>query len=368
MIGHLLLDAEAGLGTVEDEACLGKSLIAFRVDSDAIETVAFVETVGGVEIHLAAQTVLLQGLHAELAAKMARVGMVVAQEDTVLAGNRIIEEAIPVAIHLHGVEAHMAQQQEAIAFPDVETGVEVQLRHRHGVDEPVDEHLFGMVFLRFLEVDIDLAADGLVAVAHRRGTLGDRDAAHPGAGHIPQPKGRGQPPEVGHVFGHHLGIEPTQTEQLDLLGARDRIGVGHIDRGIRLEALGEAAASAATQGLAGDMLHMMGFQRGDELRLLTGGHLHLAQRKGRGHDMVVVLGRRHVVHGVVLIAHKTEHQAFVSGMNLDAIMAVLIGDRAHVGDLPIDIGPLKRLFFAVHFFVNGAFDDVLGKTLRHERQ
>ena len=75
--------------------------------------------------------------------------------------------------------------------------------------------------------------------------------------------------------------------------------------------------------------------------------------------MVVMLWFRHVMNGVVFISHKAEHQAFVSGMNLYAVMSVFVSDRADVGDLPLDVGSGKRLFFAVHLFVNGTLDDVL---------
>ncbi len=84
--------------------------------------------------------------------------------------------------------------------------------------------------------------------------------------------------------------------------------------------------------------------------------------------MVVMLGLGHVVNGVVLITHKAEHQTFVSWVEFDAIVTVLIGDGSHVGDFPVDVDAGEGLFFAVDFFVDGAFDDVLGKGGEREGQ
>ena len=75
--------------------------------------------------------------------------------------------------------------------------------------------------------------------------------------------------------------------------------------------------------------------------------------------MVVMLWLRHVMDGVVFITHKAEHKAFVGGMDLQTVMPVFVGDRADVGDLPIDIGARKGLFLAVHLFVNGSLNDIL---------
>ena len=66
--------------------------------------------------------------------------------------------------------------------------------------------------------------------------------------------------------------------------------------------------------------------------------------------------------------YKAEHQAFVGGVNLNAVMAVLIGDGADVCDLPIDVDTRKRLFFPVNLFVNGSFDNVLGHCGEGEGQ
>ena len=109
VVGQLLLDAEAGLGTVEDEARFGEGLITLRVDADAIQSITFFKPALGVEVHLAAEAFLFQRLHAELAAEMTGIGMVITQESAVLLGDRIVEEAVAVAIHLHGIEAYMTQ-------------------------------------------------------------------------------------------------------------------------------------------------------------------------------------------------------------------------------------------------------------------
>ena len=82
--------------------------------------------------------------------------------------------------------------------------------------------------------------------------------------------------------------------------------------------------------------------------------------------MVVMLWLRHVVHGVVQISHKTEHQAFVGGMYLKAIVTLFVGDGAYIGDFPIDVDTGKWLQFSVNLFVNGSFDNVLSKSRGHQ--
>ena len=116
------------------------------------------------------------------------------------------------------------------------------------------------------------------------------------------------------------------------------------------------------------MLHMHRVKGVDILRLLPSCHFHLTQCDRCAHDMVVMLWLCHVMHCVVHIAHKTEHQTFVGWMDFNAIMTMFIGHRADVGDFPIDIGTRKRLLFTVYLFINGTFNDVLGKTKAHERQ
>ena len=78
--------------------------------------------------------------------------------------------------------------------------------------------------------------------------------------------------------------------------------------------------------------------------------------------MVVMLWLSHVVHSVVQISHKTEHQTFVGWMYLKAIMTLLISDGAYIGNFPIDIDTGEGLTFSVNLFVNGSFDDVLSHS------
>ena len=368
MVGHLLLYAEAGLGTVEDKARLGKSLITLRVDANAIHVVTHFPTTFRVEIHLSAETRFLQGLDAQLAAKMARVRMVVAQKGAILRGNRVVEKTIPVAIHFHEVVPHVAQQQQTVAFTDIDPGVEVEFRHGHGIDKAVDEYLLRMIILGFLEIDVDLSTDGLIAVSNGGRAFGDRNAMHPSARHIAQTERRGKTTEVGHVLSHHLGIETTEAEQLDLFGTRDGIGISHIHRSIGLKALCEAATGATTQGLAGDMLNMKRIEGVDVLCLLTGCHLYFVQGDGAAHDMVVMLRFSHVVYRVVLITHEAKHQTFVSRVKLNIVMAMFVGDSADIGDFPINVDSRKGLSFSIYLFVNGAFDDVLGEGVSGESQ
>jgi len=163
---------------------------------------------------------------------------------------------------------------------------------------------------------------------------------HPGAGHVAEAEGRGEAAEVGHVLGHHLGIEAAEAEEFDLFGAGDRVGVGHVDRGVGLEALGEAAASAAAKGLAGDVFDVDRVDGIHILCFLSGGDFHFAQGERGAHHMVIMLWCGHVVDRVVFIAYKAEYQTFIGGMDFDAVMALCIGDGADVANLPIDVDAL----------------------------
>ena len=69
-----------------------------------------------------------------------------------------------------------------------------------------------------------------------------------------------------------------------------------------------------------------------------------------------------MVHSIVQITHKTKHQAFISRMDLQAIMTLLIGDGAYIGDFPIDIDTGEGLTFSVNLFVNGSLDDILSHS------
>ena len=153
-----------------------------------------------------------------------------------------------------------------------------------------------------------------------------------------------------------------------MFGAGDSVGVGHVDRSVGLEALGEAAASAATQGLAGYVLNVDRVDGVHVLRFLSSGDLHFAQGEWGAHHMVVVLRGGHVVNRVVFITYKAEYQTFVGRMNLDAVVALCIGDGADVANFPIDVNAREGLFFTVDLFVDGAFDDVLGETGESEGQ
>ena len=66
VVCDLLLKADAGILTVEVIAAFSESLIAFSVDAYAKEVVAFIETVLRVEVHLSAESVLLQRFDAQL--------------------------------------------------------------------------------------------------------------------------------------------------------------------------------------------------------------------------------------------------------------------------------------------------------------
>ena len=242
MVGQLLLDAKAGFWTVENETGFGESLVAFCVDANAIEIVTCIETLFGVEVHLTAKTVFFQSLDTEFASEMTSVGMVVSQEHAVVFGDGIVHESIVVSVHLHGVEAHVAQQQQSVAFSKLESGVEIKLRHGHRVGKEVEKQFLALIVFRLFVVHVDLPANRLESVTNRGSAFGNGDAVHPCARHITQAESGGQTTEVGHILGHHLGVESTEAEQFDLFGAGDGIGIGYIDRGVGLEALSKAAA------------------------------------------------------------------------------------------------------------------------------
>ena len=100
---------------------------------------------------------------------------------------------------------------------------------------------FGFVF------HIDLPGDGLVTVFDGCAALAHLYALHPRTGHIAQPVRSGHSPKVGNVFRHHLYVSAGQSQQLDLLGARSGIGIGHVHRRVGYEALSEVATSGAGQ-------------------------------------------------------------------------------------------------------------------------
>ena len=228
VVGNLLLQTYTSILAVEVIAAFGKSLVTLGVDADAKEVIAFIETVLRVEVHLTAKAVLLQGFDAQFTTETPGMRMVITQKDIVLCGHRVIHKRIVVAVHLHVVVTHMAEEHDAILFSHFGSNVEVEIRHGHCVAIQVEEHLFALVFQRLLIVHVDLSGDGLVTVSDRRSSFGYLDAVHPIAGHIVQAKSRGQTTEIGDDFGHHLGVDAAQAEQLDLFGTRDGITVIHI--------------------------------------------------------------------------------------------------------------------------------------------
>ena len=78
--------------------------------------------------------------------------------------------------------------------------------------------------------------------------------------------------------------------------------------------------------------------------------------------MVIMLRLGHVVYRVVLVADAAEHEAADGFVKRDLVMTVDIGHHALVDDFPVDIDTGKWGSFAVfRLFVDGAFDEALGK-------
>ena len=131
MVSHLLLQSEAGVFAVEVVAAFGKSLVTLGVDADAVQVVAFIQTMLRVEVHLSAKAGFLQGFYAQLASEMSNMGMVIAQKHIVLCGHRVVQEGVAVIVHLHKIVAHVAEKHNAVVFPHLDATVEVEIRHQH---------------------------------------------------------------------------------------------------------------------------------------------------------------------------------------------------------------------------------------------
>ena len=64
VVSHLMLHSEACVFTVKMVAAFGKGLIALGIDADAIQIVAFVKAMLGIEVHLSAKSGFFQSLDA----------------------------------------------------------------------------------------------------------------------------------------------------------------------------------------------------------------------------------------------------------------------------------------------------------------
>ena len=106
--------------------------------------------------------------------------------------------------------------------------------------------------LRFLELDVDLSCDALIAVLYRRRTLRNLNALHPRSGDVTQRIRCSCPSIVGNVFSHHLYIGTAQSQQLYLLGSRGCVSIVHVYGGVRCKAFSEIAASRPQQIAAAD--------------------------------------------------------------------------------------------------------------------
>ncbi len=231
---------------VEDIGVLGEGLVAFRLDA---HPVAFARRhrggrrsvhVGG----LSALALLFHGLDRSLEDVMvAHPGPTVLQ--VILFHLRHVHESVAVLVVSRRVVLVMGQYSGAEALAQGDVAVDIGLDLKLRIAEKVDVKRGRC--LRFLELDIDLPRDGLVAVLDRRGAFRHLNALHPRAGHITQGKGGGGTAVVRDVFGQHLHIGAREAEELDLLRPRGGIGVAHVDRRVGGEALAQVAAGGAGQ-------------------------------------------------------------------------------------------------------------------------
>ena len=208
-----------------------------------------------------------------------------------------------------------------------------------------------------------MSSDGLVTISDRGSSFGDLNAVHPVSRYIVQAECGGQTTEIGDNFGHHLGINAAQAEQLDLFGARDGIAVVHIHRSVVLKTSCKGATGRALQVLGGDFLNSHRLDRVDIGGFLSRCNLHLVEHVYSIENVIVMRRLHHVVNGVVLVADAAEYEATDALMKWDFIVSVGIGHRAFVDDFPIYIHARKRSTLTVFgLFVNGAFDEALGKS------
>ena len=326
----MLLEAEAGVVAVEDDAGLCKNLVARRPDAELVVR-GFHKRIA---THHASKTSLGQGFGTKNTVEML-ADVVVAQKQGALRHHRVIHEAVAVVVHLHKVLVDVAQNHHAAVFAHFPARVEVEFRHGHRVAVEIEEELFAVFGL--LVVHINLSADALVTVSDRGCSLRHLNAVHPSARHIAEAKRRGQSSEVGHVFCQHLGVKSAEAQQFNLFCARDGIAIADVDRSTVLEALGEAATSCAAQAFRGDGLHRNGVQSRDEGAFLSRLDLHFVEHVGRLENVVVVHRFKHVVNRVVLIADAAEHKAADLSVDGDFVVPVGIGHHPLVDDFPIDV-------------------------------
>ena len=207
-----------------------------------------------------------------------------------------------------------------------------------------------------------MSRDGLVTISDRGSSLGNLNSVHPSAGHIVQAESGRQTTEIGDDFCHHLGVDTTQSKQLDLLGACDGIAVVHIHRSIVLETARKGATSSAFEAFRSDVLH--GHRRDgiDVGSLLSRLDFHFVEYMCGIENVVVMRGFHHVVDGVVLVADATEHEAADALVQRDFVMSVGISHNALVDDFPIHVHARQRGFLAVFvLLINRALNETLGK-------
>ena len=159
VVRHLMLHSEAGVFPVEVIAAFGESLVAFSIDANAVQIVAIIKPMLRVEVHLSAKASFLQSLDTQLTAEMPDMGMVITQKNIVLRGHRFIKERVLVVVHFHVIMAHMAKKHDAIVLSYLDTTVEIEIGHQHGIGVQIEKHLLALVGQRLLVVHINLSSD-----------------------------------------------------------------------------------------------------------------------------------------------------------------------------------------------------------------
>ena len=233
-IGILLL--------IEDVSVFGERLVTVGSDGYFVG----VGRMAAAMAHLPAVAVFGQGFDACLEnVTVAHIRPAVPY--VVLLHLRNIGKAVIVAVVGFGFVFVMRQQRSAPTLGKFHRGVRIGFVTVGGAAEKIDGEPVGFGQLRLLELHIDLPGDGLVTVFDGCAALAHLYALHPRTGHIAQPVRSGHSPKVGNVFRHHLYVSAGQSQQLDLLGARSGIGIGHVHRRVGYEALSEVATSGAGQ-------------------------------------------------------------------------------------------------------------------------
>ena len=144
----------------------------------------------------------------------------------------------PVAEPAIEVKEETAEETVEQVPVDEEVAVET-------VQEQVDEQ--GLFSGRFAVFHVDLARNSLHPIDHRGRTFGNLNAFQPLPRNVRKAEGRRQAPHHRTILIQHLGINSRQTQQSNLFGSGNSIGVPHGHTRRVLKTLSQVAASHLTQ-------------------------------------------------------------------------------------------------------------------------